>query len=166
MATIWVNRTITQPKVSAASAMAAVAASTPLLQSPSERRLRLLNQLKAECALLNRDSVDFRSHVHQVLRGTYLPCQSVEGTYPSTVSWVEAVCEMKEPCDALDQSLLAFCAIQVRVAGEDSISYEDTVQLYNDALGTIIQDLDQGKGTQDETLGAIVTISTCEVNPS
>lgn len=73
---------------------------------------------------------------------------------------------MSEPSDALDQSLLAFCAIQIRVAGEDSITYKDIAKLYNNALVTIIKELDKGPAVVEETLGAIVTLSTCEVTPS
>lgn len=64
----------------------------------------------------------------------------------------------------MNQSLLAFCAIQVRVVGEDSISYDDTVQLYNHALRNVIEDLARGKGAREETLAAIIVLSTCEVS--
>ncbi len=116
------------------------------------------------CASPTRAPLEFRSQALQVLDGVYTPYTNPEDAYPSGASWVTAVAEMKEHCDALDQSLLAFCAIQVRVAGEDSITYDDTVQLYNHALGTVIQDLDRACEARDETLGAIATISTCEVN--
>lgn len=85
------------------------------------------------------------------------------GDHPSPVSWLEAVGEMKAPSDALDQSLLALCTIQVRVTGGDSISYEHTVQGYNHALGTVIKALERGTAANDETLAAICTVSTCEV---
>lgn len=140
-----------------------MAGAARLPQNPGQRRLHLLNQLKVECASSVRDPLQFRLRALQVLDGVYTPFLSVEGVYPSAVSWLEAVGEMKEACDALDQSLLAFCAIQVRVLGEDSVSYDDTVQLYNHALRTVIEDLDRGKEALDETLAAIIALSTCEV---
>ncbi|OAA70209.1 Zn(2)-C6 fungal-type DNA-binding domain protein [Akanthomyces lecanii RCEF 1005] len=158
--TIWVNRTLEQPGLTAA---AAIAGAARLPQSPGQRRLHLLNQLKLECASPARDPLQFRCRALQVLDGIYTPYLSLEGAYPSAVLWLEAIGEMKEGCDALDQSLLAFCAIQIRVVGENSISYDDTVQLYNHALRNVIEDLAQGKGAREETLAAIIALSTCEL---
>lgn len=70
---------------------------------------------------------------------------------------------MKAPCNALDKALLAFCAIQIRVAGEGSIPYGGTVQMYNGALGEVIKELGNGNAASDETLCSIITISICEV---
>lgn len=80
-------------------------------------------------------------------------------------SWLTVICEMQRPNDALDYSLLAFCAIQVRLSGETSLSYHETVRLYNHALSKIITILDSSCVTNsDEVLAAIVILSTCEVS--
>ncbi|KAM0205519.1 hypothetical protein ACHAQI_009079 [Fusarium lateritium] len=74
-----------------------------------------------------------------------------------------AVCQMQRPSDPLDHSLIAFCAIQIRLSGAD-ISHDETVQLYNQALSKIIVVLDSPSiGNSDESLAAIVVLSTCEV---
>lgn len=67
---------------------------------------------------------------------------------------------MAASSEALDHALLAFCAIQVRLSGETGISNDETVQLYNTALGKVIRDVARNN---DETLAAIVVLSTCEV---
>lgn len=118
----------------------------------------------ADCASPTHDAVELRCRVIELLRGTYLPYQPAEEAFPSPVSWLEAVGDMKQPCEALDQSLLAFCAIQLRLADEVSISYDATLQLYNQALGAVIKALNYETATGSETLGAIVTVSTCEVH--
>ncbi|KAF9774570.1 hypothetical protein IL306_007402 [Fusarium sp. DS 682] len=79
-------------------------------------------------------------------------------------SWLKAVCNMEGLSDALDHSLLAFCAIQIRLSGECGISYDETIQLYNNALSKIIRVLDfPCIGNNDEHLAAIVILSTCEL---
>lgn len=145
------------------TARSILVASPRPLRNPGLQRLCLLNQLKAECALPARDPLQFRSHALQLLRGTYLPAKPEDDSHPTPVSWLEAVGDMRAPCDALDYSLLAFCNIQVRLAGEDSITYDDTVQTYNHALGNLIGNIDYGKATCDEMLCSIVLVSTCEV---
>jgi hypothetical protein len=72
---------------------------------------------------------------------------------------------MRNPSEALDHSLVAFCAIQTRVSGQSVISYDETVQLYNQALSKIIGILGSpSAGNSDESLAAIVILSTCEVS--
>ncbi|RKL04930.1 hypothetical protein BFJ70_g17153 [Fusarium oxysporum] len=71
---------------------------------------------------------------------------------------------MQRPNDALDNSLLAFCAIQIRLSGKASFSYHETVRLYNHALSKTITILDSPRvANSDEILAAIVILSTCEV---
>ncbi|PCD25869.1 hypothetical protein AU210_012303 [Fusarium oxysporum f. sp. radicis-cucumerinum] len=71
---------------------------------------------------------------------------------------------MQRPNDALDNSLLAFCAIQIRLSGKASFSYHETVRLYNHALSKTITILDSPRvANSDEVLAAIVILSTCEV---
>lgn len=72
---------------------------------------------------------------------------------------------MQRPNDALDNSLLAFCAIQIRLSGKASFSYHETVRLYNHALSKTITILDSPRvANSDEVLAAIVILSTCEVS--
>ena len=157
------NRTPWNLDVTATSAMAEVRQG----QSTSNW-LRRLHQLLVELAEPTYDSTRIRAQSLQLLHGTYLPRvqaspDTVVDLHPTALSWVKAVCNMDGPSDSLDHSLLAFCAIQVRLTGEVSLSYEDTVQLYNKALRKVIQDLNGERRSTEETVAAIVVLSTCEV---
>jgi hypothetical protein len=64
----------------------------------------------------------------------------------------------------LDQSLLAFCAIQVCIAEPWSVPLDLALQMYSEALSTLAQDLGYThEQFKDETLAAIVVLTTCEV---
>lgn len=80
-------------------------------------------------------------------------------------SWFKAICQMQCPSDALDHCLLAFCAIQIHLSKEIGISYNKAVQLYNDALSRVISTLNSPFVVySDESLAAIIILSTCEVS--
>lgn len=71
---------------------------------------------------------------------------------------------MEGPSEALDHSLVAFVAIQIRLSGEVGVSYDEAIELYNHALSKVIHVLDcPCIGNNDESLAAIVILSTCEV---
>ncbi|KAG7405538.1 Beauvericin cluster-specific repressor BEA4 [Fusarium oxysporum f. sp. rapae] len=71
---------------------------------------------------------------------------------------------MQRPSDALDHRLLAFGAIQIHLSGEIGISYNEAVQLYNDALSRVISTLNSPFVVySDESLAAIIILTTCEV---
>lgn len=67
--------------------------------------------------------------------------------------------------DALDQALLAFCAVQIHIAEPKTISLDSASQSYHEALGLLVQKLTYAsEQRKDETLAAIVVLSTCEVS--
>ncbi|KAF5558911.1 hypothetical protein FPHYL_7252 [Fusarium phyllophilum] len=71
---------------------------------------------------------------------------------------------MEGPSEALDHSLVAFVAIQIRLSGEVGVSYDEAIELYNHALSKVIHVLDcPCIGNSDESLAAIVILSTCEL---
>ncbi|KAF5987900.1 hypothetical protein FCOIX_792 [Fusarium coicis] len=72
---------------------------------------------------------------------------------------------MEGPSEALDYSLVAFVAIQIRLSGEVCVSYDEAIELYNHALSKVIHVLDCPcvLGKNDESIAAIVILSTCEV---
>ncbi|KAI7772476.1 hypothetical protein LZL87_007837 [Fusarium oxysporum] len=71
---------------------------------------------------------------------------------------------MEGPSEALDHSLVAFCTIQIRLSGEVGVSYDEAIELYNHALSKVIHVLDcPCIGNNDESLAAIVILSTCEL---
>ncbi|KAF4341682.1 hypothetical protein FBEOM_4421 [Fusarium beomiforme] len=58
----------------------------------------------------------------------------------------------------------SFCAVQIRLSGETGISYDETIQLYNNALSKVIHILDcPCIKSNNESLAAIVILSTCEL---
>ncbi|RGP81830.1 hypothetical protein FLONG3_27 [Fusarium longipes] len=169
--TLWVHRTQARPDVSALS----VVKDARLQEREKENTdsgdcLQVLQQMRAWLDSSQRsDSVAiFRLKALSIADRIYFPLSSVRksgGDSTSTPSsWFNAVCHMRNPSEALDHSLMAFCAIQIRVSGRSGITYDETVQLYNQALSKIIAILDStSAGNSDESLAAIVIVSTCEV---
>jgi hypothetical protein len=94
------------------------------------------------------------------------PTHVIDHTITSCYSWVDAVCHLDSRSDVLDRSLLAFCAIQVHISEPRSIPREYALELYSHTLPELVKSLDLVcERSQDETLGAIVVLSTCEVQP-
>jgi hypothetical protein len=115
------------------------------------------------------DITTFRLEALSIAESIYFPKVRVkrndQDSSSTPSSWLNAVCQMQRPSDPLDHSLIAFCAIQIRLSGEPGISHDETVQLYNQALSKIIIILDSpSAGNSDESLAAIVVLSTCEVS--
>ncbi|UNI25005.1 hypothetical protein JDV02_010715 [Purpureocillium takamizusanense] len=158
--TIWVNRTPAQPDTTALAAIARVR--PPRGSCASSRWLHSLCQMRLQLSGAAYDITQVRAQALILLQDIYLPQPHVmeDSGDPTPFSWPKAVCGMTGPSDALDHALLALCAIQVRLSGETSISYDETVRLYNHALGKVIHDLGSNN---DETLAAIVVLSTCEL---
>ncbi|KAJ6437388.1 ebs-bah-phd domain-containing protein [Purpureocillium lavendulum] len=184
--TLWVNRTPAQPGTTALSVIAE-AREQQLQQRQASRWLHLLRQLRSQLtppssssspssslpsspgsSSAQHDTARFRAQALLLLQGIYLPQPHItegggnSGSDPTPFSWPVAVCGMPGASEALDHALLAFCAIQVRVSGEARVSYDDAVRLYNDALGKVIRALGRDE-SDDETLAAIVVLSTCEL---
>jgi hypothetical protein len=113
--------------------------------------------------------VTTRLRAWEILKDLYLPravpthnVESLAAT--SCYSWVHAVCHLSLESNILDRSLLAFCAIQIHIAEPLSISHEYALSLYNEAVQELIQDLEfPHERDKDETLGAILALSTCEL---
>ena len=156
---IWVNRTPAQRDITALSVI--THARVPRGACAS-RWLDLLDQIRYQLSGAAYDTAQFRARALILLQGIYLPQPHVmeDSVDPTPFSWPKAVCGMAASSEALDHALLAFCAIQVRLSGETGISNDETVQLYNTALGKVIRDVARNN---DETLAAIVVLSTCEV---
>jgi hypothetical protein len=115
------------------------------------------------------DVPTFRSEALSIAVSIYFPqgrfTTSEEDHSSTPSSWLKAVCRMEGPSDALDHSLVAFCAIQIRLSGEIGVSYDEAIELYNHALSRVIHVLDcPCIGNNDESLAAIVILSTCEVS--
>ncbi|KAF4968458.1 hypothetical protein FSARC_4152 [Fusarium sarcochroum] len=169
--TLWVNQTQARPKVTALS----VVADARLQQRNPETStlpcwLVLLQRMRVglNSGDSSYDVQRFRLEALFIAESIYFPrgvtMTNVEGSDSLPSSWLKAVCQLQRPSDALDHSLLAFCAIQVRLSSKATISHDETIQLYNHALSRIIAILDSpSAGNSDESLAAIVVLSTCEV---
>lgn len=79
-------------------------------------------------------------------------------------AWLQKIYTLGESSDALDASLVSFCMIQVYIAGSKSVSSNAALESYNHAVQKLIEGLDDERArNNDETLAAIVVLSTCEV---
>ncbi len=164
---IFVNRTLATPSTTALTVIA-----RPKL--PSTQPHLSSYDLQQMFQLLRKSSDDvshpssFRSQAWDLLKDTYLPRAAVTdqkyANATSAYSWLLAVCQMIAPSEVLDQSLLAFCAIQVYIAEPLNFPMDQALQLYNEALSKLVYTLGHmQEQRRDETLGAIVVLSTCEV---
>ncbi|KAK6716858.1 hypothetical protein SNK05_000058 [Fusarium graminearum] len=169
--TLWVHRTQAQPNVSALSAVKDARLEERLRETPElVDWLRTLEQMRDQLysSKSSYQVVTFRLQALSIADSIYYPLprvsESCQDSTSTPSSWFKAVCHMPNPSEALDHSLLAFCAIQIRVSRQSGISYDETVQLYNHALSKIIGVLDSpSDGSSDESLAAIVILSTCEL---
>ncbi|KAH0525786.1 hypothetical protein TsFJ059_009203 [Trichoderma semiorbis] len=167
-AMLWVNSTPDHPNVTAISVITDAQLHQRQQQSPSSEWVRLVHQLRDQLSQPGYDTSYFRSQALRILQGIYLPqprsAACDENGDPTPSSWIRAVCQMKAPSSALDHSLLAFCAVQVRLSGDSCLSQDETGQVYNHALSKLIEDLDSRQPrSSDEMLAAIVALSTCEL---
>ncbi|KAL7935864.1 hypothetical protein V8C35DRAFT_298433 [Trichoderma chlorosporum] len=169
-AILWVNSTPDQPNVTALSVIsdAQLHQSQREQHSPSSQWVRIVHRLRDQLSQPFYDTSNFRAQALRILQGIYLSHQDIaacdDNGDPTPSSWITAVCQMQAPSSALDHALLAFCAVQVRLSGDSCLSQDETGQIYNHALSELIEDLDPRRaGNCDETLAAIVVLSTCEL---
>jgi hypothetical protein len=163
---IFVNRTLAKPSTTALTAISARKqhGSKKICESTSTL-LQRFQQLQTSISDLSCSPSAFRIQAWEILKNLYLPnAQSLAEIYLATTtpySWVSVVCEMTQESSVLDQALLAFCAIQINIAEPGSTP---AVQLYGEALPKLAQTLSYiHEQEKDETLAAIVVLSTCEV---
>ncbi|KAK6950719.1 hypothetical protein Daesc_007244 [Daldinia eschscholtzii] len=105
---------------------------------------------------------EFRLYAVELLEALYLPkqCASGEGSF----SWVYHITDLNEPSKSLDTSLFAFCLAQLHVTGTGGSTLYQCLDQYNTALQHLYSDLaDSEMRFREETLAAIVVLSTCEL---
>ncbi|KAH7179009.1 uncharacterized protein B0J16DRAFT_416754 [Fusarium flagelliforme] len=157
--TLWVHRTQACPNVSALSVVRETKSQVSISW------LGLLQRMRTQLDSLY-DVETFRQQALSIADGIYFPLSKAGNSEGDSTpsSWFRAVCQMKAPSEALDYSLLAFCATQIRLSGETRISYDETVELYNQAISKVISILNSPSiGNSDQSLAAIVMLSTCEL---
>jgi hypothetical protein len=167
--TIFVNRTLTKRSTNARVAIseARLYRSQPI-SKPTLTLLQAFKQLRVGISNRFRSPVLYRSQAWEILKELYLPRlpspREVPVTVTSCYSWLSAVCQLNLESRVLDQSLVAFCAIQVCIAEPWSVPLDLALQMYSKALTNLAQDLGfTHEQFKDETLAAIVVLSTCEV---
>ncbi|KAH7250875.1 hypothetical protein BKA59DRAFT_471370 [Fusarium tricinctum] len=168
--TVWVHRTQTRPNVSALSVVKSAKLEEQrkkVLEEEDSLSSLLRMRIQVEARESTYNIATFRLQALSVTERIYFPKARVrrnnQDSASTPSSWLNAVCQMQRPSDPLDHSLIAFCAVQIRLSGAD-ISHNETVQLYNQALSKIIAVLDSpSEGNSDEILAAIVILSTCEL---
>jgi hypothetical protein len=127
-----------------------------------------LKLIASQVTSLSYPIAEFRDHAYQLLKKLYLPQpnQLIKGnnTIWMTYSWLQSVCELKEPNEALDHALHSLCAIQVYVTRTGDATLGECLSLYNEALQKLQRRFEDPEVSyDDETLAAIVVLSTCEV---
>ncbi|KAI9742973.1 MAG: hypothetical protein M1818_003268 [Claussenomyces sp. TS43310] len=112
---------------------------------------------------------EFRNYAVELLKATYLPKEPVSssfnaGTSEGSFAWVYRLTDLIEPSKSLDTSLLAFCLAQLHVTGTGDASLYQCLDQYNTALQHLYSDLDDSERRfREETLAAILVLSTCEL---
>ncbi|KAF1832296.1 hypothetical protein BDW02DRAFT_571215 [Decorospora gaudefroyi] len=160
---VFVNRTLTKRSTTALAAI-----SEAKLREPPAVSLEPSTWYQAFQRLsLSISDPSFRTQAWTVLRELYLPratSTDTEAEATTAYSWLKAACELGERSYVLDQSLLAFCAIQIHIAEPWNISVNTALRLYSESLPKLVRSIEdpheQGK---NETLAAIVALSTCEL---
>lgn len=114
-------------------------------------------------------SHEFRKYAVELLEATYLPKRAATSSFHAetsegSFSWAYHLADLTGPSKSLDTSLFAFCLAQLHFTGTGNASLYQCLDQYNTALQYLYSDLDDSeKRVQEETLAAIVVLSTCEV---
>ncbi|KAI1388547.1 uncharacterized protein F4822DRAFT_249840 [Hypoxylon trugodes] len=165
---IFVNRTPLDRSITATSVL-----SERRAQQQQQKGGTVNSNAETELHLLfsesSHDNEKFRKHAIKILEATYLPKQLVPSnskpeTNEGSFSWVYYLTDLTEPSKSLDTSLFAFCLTQLHITGTDQVSLYECLEQYNAALQHLSSDLDDlQKRSQEETLAAIIVLSTCEL---
>lgn len=132
-----------------------------LVQPKIEADLRrLYSEAAHNCTL-------FRKYAVGILKSTYFPkpyrnpdVEISEGSF----SWVYSLLDLAEPSQSLDTSLFAFCLVQLHVTGTGDVSLYQCLEQHSTALKYLSSGLDDSLvRSREETLAAIIVLSTCEV---
>jgi hypothetical protein len=110
--------------------------------------------------------VEFRRTAVGVLEKIYLPQGTAKCSSPlgSTYDWVWSLDTLTEKSQALDLSILALCIVQTALTKTSSVTLEEGLQAYSEALRNHRTDLqDEQKRYRDETFATIIVLTTCEV---
>lgn len=113
-------------------------------------------------------SIEGRTRIVQLLKQIYLPRgfadDGVNGLQ-TCYSWLLEIDELTGASQSLDVALHSLYMSQLYATGSDAASLEACLDVYNTALQNLRADLEDPEAKlRDETLAAIVVISTNEVS--
>ncbi|KAF4619074.1 hypothetical protein G7Y89_g14774 [Cudoniella acicularis] len=152
--------------------------------NPSSTATSVLSEIKAQQQLKDarteadlhylfsessHNSHDFRHYAVELLKATYLPKKPISSscnaeTSEGSFSWVYRLTDLMEPSKSLDTALFAFCLAQLHITGTGNASLYQCLDQYNTALQHLYSDLDDPERQfREETLAAILVLSTCEL---
>jgi hypothetical protein len=164
---IFVNRTPSSRSSTATSVLSKLKAEQQLkdvlVDSKTEAGLRYLFSESSH------NSHEFRKYAIKILEATYLPKELVSSrlnpeTSKGGFSWVYRLTDLIEPSKSLDASLFAFCLAQLYITGTGNTPLYQCLDPYSTALQHLYTDLDDpDRRFREETLAAIILLSTCEV---
>jgi hypothetical protein len=111
--------------------------------------------------------VEFRRKAVEILKKTYLPQPLPERDWHAIAGiydWLGSLDALTEKSQALDLSIVAFCIVQTHITKTSSVSLEEGLQFYSEALRHHRTDLqDEQKRSRDESFATIIVLTTCEV---
>ncbi|KAI1084798.1 hypothetical protein F5B20DRAFT_523241 [Whalleya microplaca] len=164
---IFVNRTPSSPSTTANSVLSERRAQ----RQPKDTLVHPRAEADLHCLFSesSHNSLGFRKYAVELLEAIYLPKQPVASNFePKTsegsFSWAYRLTDLTEPSKSLDTSLFAFCLAQLHITGTGNASLYQCLDQYNTALQHLYSDLeDPERRFREETLAAIVVLSTCEL---
>ncbi|KAK0112808.1 hypothetical protein ONS95_014537 [Cadophora gregata] len=160
---IFVNRTPSDPSSTATSVLSQIKAQQRLKDAKKEADL---HHLFTESSHKSRD---FRHYAVELLEAIYLPKKPVSSSYNTKTSgggfsWVYCLKDLVAPSKSLNTALFAFCLVQLHITGAGNASLYECLDQYNTALQHLYADLaDPERQFLEETLAAILVLSTCEL---
>ncbi|KAI2627719.1 hypothetical protein GGR54DRAFT_429189 [Hypoxylon sp. NC1633] len=164
---VFVNRTPTAPEITAPLVLSELRAQQHTKDiRPNPRIEADLHYLFAESP---HNSHQFRKYAVELLEATYLPTRPVSSSSRPEIgegsfSWVYRLTDLAGPSKSLDTSLFAFCLAQLHVTSTGNASLYQCLDQYNTALQHLYSDLDNPEMRfREETLAAIIVLSTCEL---
>ncbi|KAH7394902.1 hypothetical protein DE146DRAFT_615659 [Phaeosphaeria sp. MPI-PUGE-AT-0046c] len=167
--TIFVNRTLSKQSARATAAVSEtrLCSSYPVQHSASDL-FRMFSQLNSSMCNTVIHPPLFRLDALKILQELYLPrtknTDPLDLTAVPCFSWAHAVCHLAGESKVLDESLLAFCAIQISIREPQTTPGDAAFQLYDKAISSLVNSLGYiHEQVKDETLAAIIVLSTCEL---
>ncbi|KAF2665744.1 hypothetical protein BT63DRAFT_428692 [Microthyrium microscopicum] len=160
---VFINRTQDSRHITAASVLAKAksqhGSDLPKVSSYDEDIRLLSGQISSS----SYSPTLFRFHAMEVIKKLYLP-QKPQGSHNYGMNHMAYILALHMQCEALDFALFAFCLVQVHITQSGRVTFEEALQNYNIALQKLLLLLrDEKAGHNDETLAAIVVLSTCEL---